>query len=462
MKTMIGKLEKDQSALLKQLGARVLGEANDLKRTPDALAKEMGLELNFVNGIIAGKQNLEQVRNFIWTMAEIYPISIADLWLDADDTNDGILITRAEDSASSSRIFERPDSTGILSSYYEYRDTAMSRTAPFRPEWIKQLRLVEDSDPANPNVAFNNGHLLHQMTFFIGAVNFYWEIDGEKYCAEMNTGDSCLIMPYVPHSFTKRKQGEIGLVIAVTFGGEVRRSISEIMHIGVDHVEEMAGDLRDDSAYVSRLNSALNSEMLTVKDLSYHLESAGVAGPRASSLALGREKPNHTELKEIAACLNLRPNDLIVPSMNAGDAVTIKMSSETPARAFPSGQNNCHQIKDLARSPLLPNIKGFDIHIGRTKHQNILHGFHEYLFVYGDSPVSMVWGKDKVHQDTLMPGDSAYFRPMIERQFSCESKEGRLLCVRVPSRLNNEVLNEYASFPKGLRKRVAKETMKWF
>ena len=148
MKTMIGKLEKDQSALLKQLGARILGEANDLKRTPDALAKEMGLELNFVNGIIAGKQNLEQVRNFIWTMVEIYPISIADLWLDADDTNDGILITRAEDSASSSRIFERPDSTGILSSYYEYRDTAMSRTAPFRPEWIKQLRLVEDSDPA--------------------------------------------------------------------------------------------------------------------------------------------------------------------------------------------------------------------------------------------------------------------------------------------------------------------------
>ena len=178
---MIDKLDKDQLTLLKQLGARILCEANDLKRTPDALAKEMGLELNFVNSIIAGKQNLEQVRNFIWTMAEIYPISIADLWLDADDTNDGILITRAEDSASSSRIFERPDGTGIISSYYEYRDTAMSRTAPFRPEWIKQLRLVEDSDPANPNVAFNNGHLLYQMTFFIGAVNFYWEIDGEKY-----------------------------------------------------------------------------------------------------------------------------------------------------------------------------------------------------------------------------------------------------------------------------------------
>ena len=74
----------------------------------------------------------------------------------------------------------------------------------------------------------------------------------------------------------------------------------------------------------------------------------------------------------------------------------------------------------------------------------------------------MVWGEDKVHQDTLMPGDSAYFRPMIEHQFSCESKEGRLLCVSVPSRLNNEVLNEYASFPKGLRKRVTKETMRWF
>ena len=34
----------------------------------------------------------------------------------------------------------------------------------------------ENELPDNPDVAYNNGHLLFQATFFIGPVNFYYDL----------------------------------------------------------------------------------------------------------------------------------------------------------------------------------------------------------------------------------------------------------------------------------------------
>jgi hypothetical protein len=64
----------------------------------------------------------------------------------------------------------------------------MSKLGPFRPERIVELRTVTDKDAYNPDVAYNNGHLLHQTTLFVGPVNFYYELRGKKYCVEANTG----------------------------------------------------------------------------------------------------------------------------------------------------------------------------------------------------------------------------------------------------------------------------------
>ena len=58
--------------------------------------------------------------------------------------------------------------------YYEYRDTAMSSVGPFRPEWIEELCVVDDNEPNNKQVQWNNGHFMHQFTYFIGEVNFYY------------------------------------------------------------------------------------------------------------------------------------------------------------------------------------------------------------------------------------------------------------------------------------------------
>ena len=38
--------------------------------------------------------------------------------------------------------------------YYEYRDTAMSRNAPFRPEWIRVLQIVDNNNPKKSRKAF--------------------------------------------------------------------------------------------------------------------------------------------------------------------------------------------------------------------------------------------------------------------------------------------------------------------
>ena len=63
----------------------------------------------------------------------------------------------------------------------EHRDTAMSRVALFRPEWIEELCIVDDNDPENSFAQWNDGHFMHQFTYFIGDVNYYYKgPDGEK------------------------------------------------------------------------------------------------------------------------------------------------------------------------------------------------------------------------------------------------------------------------------------------
>ena len=63
---------------------------------------------------------------------------------------------------------------------------------------------------------------MHQFTYFIGNVNFYYVNElGEK-CVEVMNTDSCYITPFVPHSFTTRSDSsEPGLILALTFGSNL-------------------------------------------------------------------------------------------------------------------------------------------------------------------------------------------------------------------------------------------------
>ena len=223
-------MDKENHSYSKRIGARVFSEANDLKRTPEALAIDLNWELADIIKVISGEADTKMGSKLLFEMANHYPISLRDIWVEPDDTDNGVVVVSGDQSAATSRVFNRLNENGELTPYYEYRDTAMSRLAPYRPEWIRELRYVADSNPENPDVAFNNGHVLHQLTFFIGHVNFYWKIGNTKFSREMNTGDSALITPFIPHSFTSRSRDRKnqGLIIAVTYRGDVNRAAEDL------------------------------------------------------------------------------------------------------------------------------------------------------------------------------------------------------------------------------------------
>ena len=166
----------------KRSGYNFLSLLNDIKRRPEDAAQELEVSIEEIELIIAGKKNISS--KLIEKAVEIWPVNERDFYIIHDDCPTGILIMKSEDSKRSSRVFNRLNRLKIKTPYYEYRDTAMSKIGSYKPEWIKELRIVEDNDPYNPDVIYNNGHFMHQITFFVGPVNFYWEVKGKKYCRE--------------------------------------------------------------------------------------------------------------------------------------------------------------------------------------------------------------------------------------------------------------------------------------
>ena len=456
---------QSDAAYLKRLGARILSEANDLKRTPAALAKELGIPFDTVELAIAGGAEPEAAEKILQVMADTYPVSLSALWVERDDTENGAKFMRAVQSTESSRVFDRPDRKGRLSPYYEYRDTAMSRAAPFKPEWIKELRFVDDSDPDNPDVAYNHGHLMHQQTFFIGEVNFYWKSGGRSRCAEMNTGDSNYITPFVPHSFTSRNPDKPGLIVAVTYAGQVRDAMNTFSQVGGDVIAPYAGDLRDlKSVLGARLKRHLAAESLSATEFKRRLTDAGLETRRAAELADAAVIPNIEEFEILAGALNVRPADLMVTDMPLDQEVAIVSAPEAVSRGYPSDSVPAYQLMEMARVRHQPQLKGFDLRAlpGNAGAQSpFRHMLHEYVYNYGDVPIDVLWNEDQ--SDQLQPGDSAYFRPLTAHCFANRNEvEGRLVIVRVPGQMSDAAIDEFAAFHPAGRERALLENKSWF
>lgn len=460
--------DKNQKRHLLALGARVLSEANDLKRTVGALSDELNYDLSEIQAVIDGVAGLDKARQVIQSMSEAYPISLSDLWVEPDDTDAGVLIMRADQSKQSSRIFQRPRADGNKSDYYDYRDTAMSNASPFKPEWIQPIRIVDTPDPDHGDVAYNKGHLMHQMTFFIGEVNFYWRYGGKNYCSEMNTGDSNYITPFVPHSFTSRNPEELGLIVAVTFAGQVRRALGEFSEIGAEAANALAGNILDaNKAFKNRLDRYLAAETMTPADLEQRLEGRGIELRRAKGICAGEFIPEQSELECIASALSVRIEDLLVTPLQAGTEVQVLQVKDRMSRTYPEGNKFTYRLNELVRFSHLPGLKGFDFEIPPHSDPNlgsIQHGLHEYIYNYGENDVTITWNNGKTA--ILSNGDSAHIRPTVTHSFTSDGgsngKDGKLLVVRVPGALNDSVLNEFAIFSADGRHRVAGENQQWF
>ena len=449
---------------MKLQGARILSEANDLKRTLGALADDLGMEKEHLQTVVDGEARYEEVLEVIERMKKTYPIDSSDLLLLEDDCHDGVRIMRADESESSSRIFNRRDRNGALGNpYYEYRDTAMSRNAPFKPEWIEELRVVEDADPDNPDVVYNNGHFMHQTTFFIGPVNFYWEVNGQRFCSEMNTGDSNYITPFWRHSFTSRDASQTALILAITFGGDVRRAQKEMYSYG-ERIGKYIVDSRDRRAGISQLiRLHMDNENLSLENIETLSREHGVDLDFQRLLDPETEKSGG-DLASLAILLNISPADLTLPEYRYEDEVVVTHRETSESYYFPGNDNRQYRIHQLARTCKMSMMKSFDIAV-LGEENDLDSGFssslHSYVYNYGDSDIGMEWSNGtSSHREIIRSGDSLYIQPFIRHAFSRLTEAGQLYCARVSGAINMSTIKELSGFSD--TNRVNRETTCWF
>jgi len=470
MKSKVMKTKSSPSStdkkFLRVLGSRVLSEANDLKRTPEILSAEMTVPLDVVRAVLAGETSIDEARSFAIKMANRYPVSLASIWVEPDDTEGGALIMRAAQSNASARTLERRVGSGQIVPYYEYLDTAMSRTAPFKPEIVRALSVVDDVDPNNPHIAMNHGHLMHQLTFYVGKINVYWTASGMTRCMALDTGDSTYMAPFVPHSFASRDPNHLGYIVAVTYAGPVRFALDEFSRLRPQDAEELVGDWRRGAVVgQSRLQRFLMAESLSEDELMSRALAMGLSSDRTKQIMSGCENVTIHELKCLANCLSVRPRDLLVDTLQDEEIVTVMRSADRISRIFPPVGEPRYKLFELTRSKYQPSLKAFEFELLSTAHEavyDLRHHLHEYVFNYGMSDVDLHWGTGR--NSRLKFGDSAYIAPMVQHGFNRmgTSSDGRLVVVRVPGTVTDAALAEFAGFDPHGRSRTAGESMRWY
>ena len=450
-----------QNQLKIKIGKRILSEANDLKRTVGALAKDICIDKKFMEQIISGQCELMDSYEVIKKMGSVYPIDISDLYLLEDDCNHAVKIMRAAESANTSRIFNRINKHKIKTPYYEYQDTAMSKLGPYKPEWIKELRVVDNNDPYNPDVIFNNGHFMHQTTFFVGPVNFYWEVNGEKFCREMNTGDSNYITPYWPHSFTNRDSEQEAYILAITFGGDVRRAQKELYALGHKSKNYILEYRNRNRAINQLIKQHMINESLTIDHLIHLAEHKSIAIDLKRVMKMKGEIPTE-DLRKIAVLLNIELDDLLIPIYKPEDEVVVKHSNTDNKYYYPEVNNILYRIEPLARTTKMPLLKGFSIEVITDQPvNNLITSLHSYVYNYGNSTVLLSWENEGCsYQETINSHDSFYMQPFVKHGFSCSSGDGNIYVARVSGCVNLATQREL-SYMSDV-KRVFNETKCWF
>ena len=435
-------------------GQNFLGILNDIKRRPEDAAKELGISVDEIIAIIKGQKPLSQ--ELVNHAVRIWPVNARDFYIIHDDCPQGVKIMTAEDSKKSSRIMERAGKP-----YYEYRDTVMSTTAPFRPEWIMELCYVNDNDPSNSVVQWNNGHFMHQFTYFIGEVNFYHRTpNGERKVSVMNTGDSMYITPFVSHTFTTRNAAkQNGLILALTYGGKLtgdaQQELSALsVNLGSEFALDFSTKQKSESALLQYNREIAN---LSIEELS---NRTGISKVDLEFFEKGTKSISNFELEKIANALVVNVRDLL-PNDKIEEKVIIKHHDEGRKWFYPES-TKAYEFIELASTTALPYSKAFEIHVQNTTEPDLdlRAGLHQYLYNIGNTNISINWEfGGKHHQKIIQQGDSAYIKPFIKHNFR---GNGKLLILRIGGKITGDSQRELSLVGKDNAKRAIAETMQWF
>lgn len=427
------------------------GLLNDLKRRPEDAARELNLTLETVEKLLEGK--MKPTLELIEKVEKTWPVNARDLFPINNDTENGIVLFSQSQSAQSARTMDRAGKP-----YYEYRDTAMSRLAKFRPEWIQELHVVSDNDPTNPTVQWNNGHFMHQFTYFIGSVNFYF-IDPhtkEKKVAVMNTGDSMYISPFVPHTFATRKEAsERGLILALTYGESLSGDAQkELAALGVESSSSFLLATQNPSSFFeAHLERLLQNSMMNFETLADKIPlNASTLRKEIQSGPLGLDR-----IRQLAQILQIQPKDLMTPEEVSPRVVVNTYSNQTPRQYLED-----YKIVDLAGSPHLPYSKAFEFSCvdPKTNPGSFFQcSLHQYAYVLEEG-LQIEWKhQNKTHRKLLNRNDSFYLPPFTEVAFS---GHGKILIFRIAGNMRFDQQIELSSFGKANIARAVGEGIQWF
>ena len=445
-------IDSNQSAL-KKSGMNFLGILNDIKRRPEDAASELNIPVEQIESIISG--NSELTNEIIEKAVKIWPVNKRDFYVIEDDCPNGIKVMSVADSQKSARIMNRAGKQ-----YYEYRDTAMSKVAPFRPEWIMELCNVEDNDPENKSIQWNNGHFMHQFTYFIGNVNFYYKDEnGKKQAAVMNTGDSMYITPFVPHTFATRSGGKSnGLILALTYGGkltgEPQQELSSLSNLGSEFALDFSSK---EIASASLLTYHRNIANLSLKELS---KRTAIPIDELKIFENGSKLPSFPEYEKISQALTVNIRDLL-PNDKIENKVIIKHHDEGRTWFYPENTRS-YEFRELSSTTALPFSKAFEIIVldPDGNELDLKSGLHQYVYNIGDTPISLNWKLDESKYNKIVnPGDSLYIKPFINHNFR---GKGKLLILRVGGKIAGESQRELSIVGKDNTKRAISETTQWF
>ena len=421
---------------------------NDLKRRPEDAALDLGLTKKRINQILEGKRKLEF--DLIEKAVKIWPVNYNEFFSVEDDTKHGFKIFKSKASNSTERKMYRGGEA-----YYLYKDTVMSKVSTFRPEWIQQLKVVDNSNPNNNGVKFNNGHFLHQFTYFIGPVNFYYILNNKKRVAKMNTGDSMYISPYIPHSFTTRKNKKnlLGNILALTYADKLNtESLNEFSAIGYELTKKFNLNLKN------KIHSFKSS-------LLYHLKNSSISdqnfneltGLNLKRLFKNKKLPNVKVVDKIATFLKINSRDLLPPIQN--DYVKIQKYKSNRSWYYPSKYKKEFLFVELTNLSHLPMSKAFELNILNNNKNNI--GFsvpaHQYLYNIGSSKIKINFNK-KTKQN-FNPGDSIYLKPNVNYKFT---GKGKVLILRIGGSVSSDALYHLSWLSQKNLKRLFNDYKQWY
>ena len=420
---------------------------NDLKRRPEDAAKDLGIPLEKINSLLNGNDQITS--DLISKALSVWPINPSDFFSISDDTINDVKIFSKEDSDKSAREMKRDNQP-----YYLYKDTVMSKVSPFRPEWIQELTIVENSDPHNNKIKWNNGHFLHQFTYFIGPVNFYYYNEkNEKVVTEMNTGDSMYISPYTPHTFTTRKNSnnEKGIILALTYTDKIDNDVlNEMSAIGSKLSKK----------YYTKFENDYNS---IKKNISMHLKIS------SKNQKFLEEKIKNTLnqaikdflnqdislIRKIADELDVNLRDLL-PNDGA-KLVAIEKYEKSEKWYLPCDNDKKIKLIKLAGVKHLPFSKAFEINVLEENNYKFEVPCHQYIYNTGSKECFINTERTGVK---LRPGDSLYIKPNLEHSF--QTPGSKLLVLRIGGKISGDSLLQLSTLTDQKFNRLLSDNQPWF